>query len=336
MAIEVNAAAQICTRCGMAYGRRKGYFPVNYGSLYKGIGYLSVCKTCVDSIYNKYLSECSDVKKAVRQTCRKLDLYWSDSVYDVVVKKNTQHTIMTAYIAKINTPSYVGKSYDDSLNEYGTLWLFNANDAPTQRMDTIEQTQPEEQMEDIEIDDSVKEFWGPGYTNDMYDKLEKRRSFWLSGFPDNGSSLDVGTEALIRQICSLELDINRDRMAGKSVDKSVNALNTLLGSAALKPTQNKTEESDSDLATVPFGVWIKRWENYRPTPDIDEELKDVDGIIKYICIWFFGHLAKMLGIKNAYSKLYEDKIAEMRIERPEYEDESDEDMVYDIFSGNNS
>jgi len=40
----------------------------------------------------------------------------------------------------------------------------------------------------------------------------------------------------------------------------------------------------------------------------------------------------MLGIRNTYCKLYEDEIAKMRIERPEYEDDDDETMFNDIFS----
>lgn len=58
----------------------------------------------------------------------------------------------------------------------------------------------------------------------------------------------------------------------------------------------------------------------------------MDGIVRYITVWFLGHLCKMLGIKNTYCKLYEDEIAKMRIERPEYEDEDDETMFNDIFS----
>ena len=36
----------------------------------------------------------------------------------------------------------------------------------------------------------------------------------------------------------------------------------------------------------------------------DEDLKDVDGIVKYIEVWFKGHLAKMLNIKNYIATNY--------------------------------
>lgn len=82
-----------------------------------------------------------------------------------------------------------------------------------------------------------------------------------------------------------------------------------------------------------FGEWIRKWENSRPIPEPDPELQDVDGIIKYIDIWFRGHLCKMLNIKNSRTKLYDDTIEQMRIERPEYEEDDDETMFENIFGG---
>lgn len=330
MAIEMSSDTAICSRCGRKYSRRKGYFPVSYAILYKGTGYVPVCKDCIDTMYNTYLAQCNNAKDAVRQMCRKLDLYWSESVYDVVERKSTTRTMMTQYITKINSVSYAGKSYDDTLSEEGTLWNFNqvADDVSDYEDSDIQKN------ELLETPEEIITFWGSGYSDEMYRELEQRRQYWMSKFPE-GTELDVGTEALIRQICSLELDINRDRIAGKSVDKSVNALNNLLGSANLKPTQQKAD-GDSAQENTPFGVWIRRWETQRPVPDPDPELEDVDGIIKYISIWFLGHLCKMLGIKNTYCRLYEEEIAKMRVDRPEYEDEDDETLFNDIFGGSNS
>lgn len=327
MAIEVNASSAICSKCGKSYGRRKGYFAVNYGLLYKGVGYVSVCKDCVDAMYNGYLSQCNNAKDAVRQICRKLDLYWSDKVYDVVERKNTTSTMMTSYIAKINTVSYSGKSYDDTLAEEGTLWSWCVQ--PVAEPEHVRDNE-EIQQNKPDVSEDVIAFWGAGYTPEMYESLEQRYSYWTSRFPKD-YELDIGTEAIIRQICSLELDINRDRAAGRAVDKSVNALNTLLGSASLKPTQKKADDADSSIDKTPLGVWAQRLEYKRPIKEVDPELQDVDGIVKYISIWFLGHLCKMLGIKNTYCKLYEEEIAKMRVEHPEYEDEDDETLFNDIF-----
>lgn len=340
MAIELESSSVLCCKCGKAYCRRKGFFSVCYSEMSKGIGYLPVCKDCVDMLYNSYLAKCQNAKDAVRQVCRKLDLYWNESVFDIVSRKSTISTMMTSYLAKITTVTYAGKSYDDTLSFEGTLWNFSPkeNDIGTGAKDNIvsgEKTDERHQEDLSSIPEDVIAFWGPGYTSEMYNDLEQRRSYWISKLP-SGVDLDIGAEALIRQICNLEIDINRDRRAGKSIDKNVNALNTLLGSASLKPTQKKAEDSDLSSENTPFGVWIKKWEDMEPVPEPDPELQDVDGIRKYISVWFFGHLCKMLKIRNSYSRAYEEEIAKMRVERPEYSDEDDEEMLADIFGDSSS
>lgn len=322
--MEVNSSSAICKRCGTAYGRLKGYFSVSYGALYKGTGYLPYCRECVDNMYNRYLSEIKDPKLAVRQMCRKMDLYWNDNIYESVEKKNVSRSMMVGYIGKINTQKYAGKSYDDTLRETNTLWEFS---------ESLKVEQPDiitENEEAYDISDEVKEFWGSGYTLSMYNDLEQRRKFWISKFPD-GYEFDIGTEAIIRQICALELDINRDRAAGKPIDKNINALNTLLGSACLKPAQQKSDASANGLDATPLGVWLYKYENLRPLPEIDEDLKDVNGIKKYVFTWM-GHLCKMLNIKNTYTKMYEEEIERLRVERPEYNDEDDESLLINSYS----
>lgn len=339
-AMDVMQTNVVCSRCGLSYGRRKGYFPVSYAALHKGIGYIPVCKTCIDDMYNKYLAQTDDTASVVRQVCRKLDLYWNKALFEDVERKNTTHTMMTAYIAKLNTTRYAGKCYDDTLSEEGALWShINTHDFVDEDDDDFDDIEDEYSESDeiigidnsIEITDDIIAFWGPGFTTSMYRELEQRRRYWMSRFPED-TVLDVGTEALIRQICNLEISINKNRASGKQIDKNINMLNTLLGSLNLKPSQNK-DEGDSSLENTPFGVWIRRWENQRPIPEVDPEMKDVDGIIRYIETWFKGHLSKMLNIKNAYSTIYEKEIDKYRVEKPEYEDDDDETIFNTVFGG---
>lgn len=326
MPIEMETEKAICCRCGTAYGRRKGYFPVSYSALYKGVGYLPFCKNCVDSMYNEYLGQCGDARSAVRQVCRKLDLFWSDAAFDSVEKKATTRTMMTNYIVRINNLTYAGKSYDDTLLAEGTMWKFRAVEQDEQEAPQKNQTKREVADEDFSgISDEVIAFWGPGYTPPMYRELEQRRAYWMSRLPD-GVDLDIGTEAIIRQICSIEIDINRDRAAGRNVEKSIAAFNQLLGSANLKPVQRKQDDMDTALAETPLGVWLYRYENKRPLPEVDDDLKDVNGMRRYVFTWM-GHLCKMLGLKNAYSQMYEDEIAKYSVEKPEY-DGDDEELLF--------
>ena len=103
--LEVNATSTVCRKCGTAYGRLKGNFLVSYSSLYKGTGHLAYCKECVDKMYAAYLAECKDSKAAVRQMCRKLDLYWNEKLFESVDKKSAgavaKHEFATALIMSL-------------------------------------------------------------------------------------------------------------------------------------------------------------------------------------------------------------------------------------------
>lgn len=326
-AIDINASSTMCRKCGKAYGRLKGNFPVNYGPLYKGNGYIPYCRSCIDQMYESYFSECKSEALAVRQVCRKLDLYWNQSIFNSIVRRNSQRSMMTSYITATNTPKYAGRCYDDTLREYGALWSFGigAVTAPKQEI-----TDDSEEIDCDAPPDEIKNFWGPGYSNSMYWQLNERYKYWLGQYPDD-AELKIGEEALLRQVCNLEISIAQSRSQNKSIEKEVNTLNSVIASLNIRPDKKKAAEGSLNEST-PFGVWIRKIEDTRPIAEPDPQFQDVDGVRKYITVWFFGHLCKILKIKNSYSKLYEDEMAKLRVERPEYEGEDDDAIIEDIFT----
>lgn len=349
--IEIASTNVVCSKCGKSYGKLAGNFYKCYAEQYKGRQYLPYCKDCCDSTFANYYEECGDKKRALRQFCRKIDLYWNEKLFDAIDAQTTNVTVVSSYIQRLGQIKYAGKSYDDTLREEGAMWVWPSDyrdlaysqrkaveDEAAVKIAEAEARAAEAEARAVQTDDEdgdpvsddIVEFWGAGYSNAMYKELEQRRKYYMSSFPE-GAENDVGLVSVIRQICALELDINRDRAAGKDVSKSVTTHNNLLGAAGLKPIQ-KDDGSDAAFEKTPFGVWIERWENKRPIPDPDPDFQDVDGIIKYITIWFLGHLCKMLGIRNSYCKLYEDEIAKLRVEHPEYEEEEDENLFNDIFT----
>lgn len=324
--MEINSSSAICRCCGKSYSRLKGFFPVSYSPLYKGVGYLPYCNDCIDNMYDAYTIKLHDNKLAIREMCRKLDLYWNVSLYEGVEKKSASRSLMRSYISRTNGVKLAGLCFDDTIREEGVIKAAAIVEPEIKEPPVLEIPEVEEPP----VDEEVLAFWGPGYTGDMYRELEQRRAYWMSGF-QNEKDVDMGTKALIRQICNLEIDINRDRAAGRDIDKKVNSLNSLLGSAMLKPTQKKDEVSGLSVSN-PYGVWIKKIEDTRPVSEPSPEFKDVDGVVKYITTWFLGHLCKMLGIKNTYCKLYEDEIMKMRVGYPEYSEDDDETLFNDVFS----
>ena len=334
MGIEIKSSHIICSKCGKAYNTRRTYFSAHYGDLYKGIGFLSICKECVERLYNTYFLQCNDMGLAVRQVCRKLDLYWSQKIFESVERKNTSRTIMTGYIAKLNSAKNAGKCYDTTLAEAGLLWAFDQKqEEPKEEESKQDESQETDSVIskrlndiDFEVTDEMIDFWGDSYEDDItYYKLEKRKAYWMSTIPDKNNQLSA--EGIIRQICPLELDIDKRRDRGQDVDKFISSFDKL--TAKLKPLQ-RDSDSDLDMVDTPLGVWLYRYEKKKPLPEVDDDLKDVNGILKYVFIWL-GHVCKMLGKKNGFARLYESEIQRLRVENPEYAEEDDEEMMMDIF-----
>lgn len=320
--IEINASSSQCRKCGIAYGRLKGNFPVSYATLYKGQGYMPYCRSCIDEMYDAYYLACKDTKLAVRQMCRKLDLYWNEPAYQYSELKSGSKSMMTTYIARINGINFAGKSYDDTLIEEGSIWSSLSTDLTQTGNNTDEVEEIYEQVE--QADPELIDFWGADYSPEFLMRLDKRYKKWTK---DQGD-LDLGSVSLFKHICILEETIATDSAAGRPVDKNMNMLNTLLGSLNLKPVQKKDDSGSSNVDNSPMGVWIRRFENERPIPEPDPELRDVDKIVHYIQVFFLGHLAKMLGKTTVYSKMYEDEIARLRVESPELSDEYEDDEEF--------
>ena len=338
--LEINAAGSVCRKCGRAYGRLKGYFPICYAYLYKGTGYLPYCSDCVKRMFDAYYAECKDERLATRQMCRKLDLYWSDELYDKAAGKTGTRTLFQNYISRVNNATYSGKSYDDTLREEKSFWTFGEK---PQFGDAVIQALQSDRKEEKESGDSTDEdivildtepfdltpeiiaYWGQGLTPSMYRELEQRRRFYKEQMGDD-VQLDMSTEMLLRQIAMTEVDINKARAAGQQVDKLMGSLNAMLSN--LKRPQKK-ETTNVVGSNEPFGVLVKCVEDRHPIQEIEEE----NYLIKYIMTWFFGPLCKMLGIKNAYCRMYEEEMARLRVERPEYDDEDDDVFLSEILDG---
>ena len=305
-----------CSVCGKHHTKQKGNYPASQSPLYKGNGgYMTACRNCVEKLFEHYKELLGSEPAAIRRICLKFDIYWHSEIYAMLSKTNTAGSRVFSYISKTNLYKYVGKSYDDTVAE-------EEFSAPTNII---------EQAEDsgIDLDPAVVEFWGAGFEPAFYLELDRKYKQWtenLEKIPDTGEA------AIYKQVCILEATINREAAAGKSIEKNVNALNSLLGSLNVKPIQKK-EVEDVSFDKNSFGVGIRMFENSYPIPEPDPDFQDFDGIVKYITTWFLGHLCKMLGIKNTYCKLYEQELEKMRIERPDLEEVDDESLFNDIFGG---
>lgn len=308
-----------CSRCKKKYSRQKANFPSSQSTLYKGNGgYLTICNNCLDELYEHYQTVLGSDEAALRRICLKFDYYWNPEVFNLTGNTRTTNSRVKSYISKTNLYRWNGKTFDDTLDEE---YAKKIEEEAVEKSEIIKVVEPvyDSENQEIVVDESVVQYWGTGFTPEMYVELENRRKYWLSQYPD-GTILNPGEEGILRQICNLEISINQDRAAGKPIEKSVNALNALFGSMNLKPSQKKELEDNG----IPFGVEIARFEDDEPIPEPDEDFKDVDNLRHNIITWFLGSLCKTAGIKNDYSRLFENEVSKYTVERPKYEDNEED------------
>lgn len=318
-----------CSRCGKRYKRQKSNFPASQSTLFKGNGgYLTICNNCIDELFEHYKAALGNEADAIRRICLKFDIYWNPEIYSMLNKASTSQSRIRAYNSKTNLYKYIGKTYDDTLDEEYENELITQEEAEARKeaeraeyeASIIRSVEPVfDDKEELVVDEGIIKYWGTGLPPERYIELEDRRAYWMTQYPE-GTVLNPGEEGLLRQICILEITINQDSAAGKSIEKSVNALNTLYGSMNLKPSQKK----DTEENYIPFGVEIQRFEDGDPIPEPDEDFKDVDGLRHNILTWFLGSLCKTAGIKNKYSDMFDEEIAQYTVERPQYDDSDDD------------
>lgn len=302
-----------CSMCEREYDKQDRNFPGSGSPLFaQNNKKLPICNTCLETLMVHYTEILGSEKEAIKRICMKFDIYWSEIAYDMAMNSLQGKTLIKAYISKVNLRPFNGKTYDTTLEELGQ-----------QAITSIEDLTEEKQREISK--ETIKRF-GKGLTLDDYIYLEEQYEDWIARYECKTKV----QEELYKNLSIAQLNIlNAQRGQGKMIDAQ-NAFNNLLGTANIKPAQTASDKL-SEQNTL--GTLLEKWENEykKPVPEPPEKWKDYYGIVRYINIFFLGHLCKMLGIKNTYSRMYDEEMSKYRIERPEYED--DDEALFDAVFG---
>lgn len=307
-----------CTACGKSFKKQDSNFCKSLSPLFAGNnGYVHICKKCTDKLYYNLVDYFSkNEEKAMDRMCQLFDWYYSDEIFAATRKISADRSRVCAYPAKANLPQYQAKD---------KTYIDTIADRVTKTIDDLEDLEELKQDKEIKVSQKTIKFFGLGYTPEQYIFLQSQYEDWTKRHVCETKA----QEELFKNLCIAQLNINIAQQTNGKVSEAMKTFQDLLGSANLKPTQT----NDNALAdTNTFGTLIKRWEEDKPIPEPDPEWKDVDGIIRYISIYFLGHLCKMMGIKNSYSRMYEDEMAKYKVEKPEYE--GDDEALFDaVFNG---
>lgn len=310
-----------CFYCGKEYVDKNFY--KSYSDFYSNIGKVPYCKQCIEKFYQQYYEKYTNEgcltpeRNAVKRLCMIFDIYFNEKAYNDAInnakKRQTNISPMGAYMKIIQLQQHQNKSYENTISEEALRDLAEGVSKII--------------SDDTTVDQKIIDFFGSGFTEEDYKFLEKEYKDWTARHECNTKA----QEEVFKRICFKQLEILKATRKGEDTKNLDATFQNYLDTAKLQPKQNAGETTAENQT---FGTLIDKWENERPLPEIDEELKDVDKIGLYLDVFFKGHLAKMMGMKNGHSRLYSEYMKQYTVEKPEYEGDEDSEALFDaIFGG---
>lgn len=315
-------------RCGICGGDRnmETEYYKSKSILNKFDGLLSVCKACVEGVYDTLLKEYKYHKVAVYHLCMLLDVPWSEAIYSMSKSQgeNQGVDIYKLYFQKINSIAIrhnVSDSFrtSDKLSDKGLddEEIIRTNDL-RENLEKILIEVQREQDKDFSLTREVIDRWGRDLDSiEDYIYLEQKYQDLISNYVSDTPIQRM----LYQEIAQVSLIADKARRENNTnlYEKMLKVWSTLMNDANIKPVQETGAASDK-LAT--WGEWVRKIEEEEPIPEASPEFQDVDGIGKYIQKWFAGHLGKMLGSEttvddNSYVKGYEEEEKEKNITEEE-------------------
>lgn len=311
-----------CTCCGKGYKTAVGNFMASFSPLFAANGgYVNICKSCLDVYYKQLVDAFNgNEEQAIDRICQIFDWYYSPLASDMTLKRSTASASrISFYPSAMNTKQIRGKGlvYLDTLKERSITdgVILDASDIskmlPRKTEENAERGLKEEpkKITSDDVSEDIIRFWGYGYKPSDYLFLQSQFDDWRA----RNECKTKAQEELFKMLCVAQLNVQIAQRDGGKVADAMDVFQRLLGSANLKPTQT----NDNVFAdTQTFGTLIQKWEEKKPIPEPEPEFKDVDGIMKYITVWFTGHLSKALGIKNDSAKEYEEELKKYTVKKP--------------------
>ena len=317
----------VCFYCGNEYVDTNYY---NSNSIfYSNIGKLPYCKQCIEKFYqhfyDKYTNEgcLTPEKKAVKRLCAIFDIYYREDVFNGSMKKikdsNMNISPMGQYMKTIQLSQYNRKkeTYENTISQEEQEGIASSF---------------ADMVVDRKTDEKTIKFFGAGFTDEDYEFLKEEYDDWTS----RHECKTKAQEEVFKDICFNRLQNLKALRKGEDTKDITASFQKMLDSGKLQPKQNS---GDATADNQTFGTLIDKWENTRPLPEIDEELKDVDKIGFYIDTFYKGHTCKTLNVKNAFSNLYSSMMKKFTVSKPEYnldEDDYDSELNFDTIFGDQS
>lgn len=271
---QIEEGFAYCRKCRLV--KRENQFHKAVDLELDSNGLLSICKPCINSIYERFLiSEGGSIQKAILNLCRMLNVkYDNDAIVaglqQIKTRNWDENGLFGIYRAKLVMTQ--GKGMTDSQNINLT---FDHDDHITIVID--EELINKESLDLSQESKDLQLFWGEGYTADEYEYLENELSGWKKSY----SCQNKGEEFILKELSYKMLELKKARIGNKGTDSILKSMQDIMKTGSLTPAQ--TNASSSNKNADAFGNWIKDIENLSPAEWVKDKsaFRDMDGLEEY-------------------------------------------------------
>lgn len=305
----VKKIKYMCVECGKEYSAQDRNFRSSKSKMFSSNNYrLNICNSCIDKQYDEFIKIFDgNCEKAIKIICQRYDIYYDKEIAINLRTVAKDKSCVGYYIRQMNLGQYKDKTYTDYIKE--RVLLGEVND--------LEETDGLTE-EDKEIISESKRIFGVVKSQ----KDAKILKYYYDDWMTKTSATSITQENIIKNICWNLLNIQKARELGNDTNELEKELRNNITFGGWKPdTKNEGLSKDT------FGTWIKKYEMKKPVEeDVDKSL-----LKELIEVYFLGHLAKSVGIKNMYSEKYENHIKKYTVKKSDTLSDKKKDVSKKLF-----
>ncbi len=246
---------------------------------------MSLCKKCVDELYEKILvSENGSIQKTILKLCKLLNVIYYEpaiesSLKHIETKQSDPNKVFGLYRAKTLV------LLRDNVSDLNVDLTYQDNPIVNSVEKNILQDDEFKEARDL------KAFWQTSDKSDL-EFLENE----FANFKKTNKADTHAEKILLKQVCYKLLDMDKDRKAGKSTDASLKQLMSIMEKMLISPNTVNAANSGENLDT--FGSWIADIEKNEPAQwlegDGKELYKDVEDVEGYFQKYFVRPLRNFI------------------------------------------
>ena len=267
-----------CRKCTKELPSKEFYDAVD-NKLVDTNGKVSVCKDCIQDIYNDIYLETQSMEKTIHRLCILLNIKFSNEAVDAT-KKHIQtllesgknvNMIFGVYKQKITATN---KSMDKSITQYEGYEDIGAIF-----------TEKQINTKEIPIPPDVIKFWGKGKSREDIEYLETE----YANFKNTHSADTYAEIVLLKEVCETMLHITKLREANDpDTGDALKELRDLMKSLNISPNAVRTNTTPG---ADTFGKWIEEIEKEEPAQWLKNDprgdmLRDVGNVEEYFQRYF--------------------------------------------------